>query len=228
MRLELHRRVHHAVQWTTRPTATAAAARRAERSISPQIRAAARLSGAELVGFDARLKSPDSLKRKVATSMEEKPGRTVEKALARINDSVRYTLQWPDARYTRGVTVAATTLADWGNSTVKWSTTWGREKGYKAVNSSWAAPRSGHVFEVQFHTPAGKQAQLRTHKLYEEQRLPSTSPARAQELQREQDRIFAAVPVPEGAAALQPPAEVVARPGTAASGRGAEVTAPVR
>ncbi|MFE9384136.1 hypothetical protein ACFYMO_13065 [Streptomyces sp. NPDC007025] len=111
---------------------------------------------------------------------------------------------------------------------MNWSNAWGREKGYKAVDSAWAAPRSGHVFEVQFHTPAGKQARLRTHKLHEEQRLPSTSPARAQELQREQDRIFAAVPVPEGAVALQPPAEVVARPGTAASGRGAALTAPVR
>ncbi|SER56884.1 hypothetical protein SAMN05421870_102534 [Streptomyces qinglanensis] len=111
---------------------------------------------------------------------------------------------------------------------MKWSNTWGREKGYKAVNSAWTAPRSGHVLEVQFHTPGGKQAQLRTHKLYEEQRLPSTSPARAQELQREQDRIFAAVPVPEGAAALQPPTEVVARPGATVPGRGAEVTAPVR
>ncbi|MFI9206002.1 ATP nucleotide 3'-pyrophosphokinase [Streptomyces sp. NPDC053048] len=183
-------------------------AKRAERSISPQVRAAALLSSAELVGFDHRLKSPDSLKRKVATSMKEHPGQNVNEALSGINDSVRYTLRWPDGRYTEGVTVASRLLSVWGNDSIKWTNTWGRAKGYKAINSGWSAARSGHRFEVQFHTPASKNAQEVTHKLYEEQRLPGTSPERARELQAQQDAIFAAVPVPQGADRLTAPGPV--------------------
>ncbi|MEU4348094.1 ATP nucleotide 3'-pyrophosphokinase [Streptomyces sp. NPDC023838] len=186
-------------------------AKQAERSISPQVRTAALLSGAELIGFDHRLKSADSLKRKVATSLLEHPGQQVNDALAGISDSVRYTLQWPEGHYTEGVTRAASVLSDWGNDTTKWSNTWGRAKGYKAINSGWRAPRSEHLFEVQFHTPASKYAQEATHKLYEEQRLPGTSPERARELQAQQDAIFAAVPVPPGADRLTAPAPLTPR-----------------
>ncbi|MEV5239459.1 ATP nucleotide 3'-pyrophosphokinase [Streptomyces cinnamoneus] len=181
-------------------------ARKAERAISPQVRAAARLSSAELVGFDHRLKSPDSLKRKVATSLKEHQGQGVNEALADIKDSVRYTLQWPDGRYATGVAAASHLLSVWGNDSAKWSNTWDRAKGYKGINSAWKAPFSGHLFEVQFHTPASKNAQEVTHKLYEEQRLPGTTPERARELQEQQDAIFAAVPVPQGAERLSAPA----------------------
>ncbi|GHF67991.1 hypothetical protein GCM10010218_56900 [Streptomyces mashuensis] len=178
----------------------------AERAISPQVRAAAVLSHATLVGFDQRLKSKDSLKRKVATSLREHRGQTVEQALASINDAVRYTFQWQDGQYTAGVTRAASVLAQWGNDSARWKNTWGSKHGYKGINSVWRAPRSGQPFEIQFHTAASKHAQQVTHKLYEEQRLPGTSPARKKELQRKQDAVFAAVPVPAGAARLTAPA----------------------
>ncbi|MGK5732143.1 ATP nucleotide 3'-pyrophosphokinase [Streptomyces sp. URMC 124] len=184
-----------------------ARARSAERMVSPEMQAVARISHANLIGFDHRLKSPDSLKRKVATAMEEVPGQSVEATLARISDSVRYTLQWPDGSYSRGVAIASSALALWGNDSVKWSNTWARKHGYKGINSAWRDPRSGHIFEVQFHTPSSKWAQVATHKLYEEQRLPSTSPERAQELQEQQDAIFASVPVPDGADKLGAPAQ---------------------
>ncbi|KUM99098.1 ATP nucleotide 3'-pyrophosphokinase [Streptomyces yokosukanensis] len=190
-----------------------ARARAAEPSISHEVRAAAVLSKAELVGFDYRLKSPDSLKRKVATDLKEHPERNTDDVLARLGDAVRYTLQWPDGRYVKGVTIASTVLSGWGNDTTKWSNTWGREKGYKGLNTGWRAPGSRQLFEVQFHTPASKFAQEATHKLYEEQRLPSTSPERKKELQHQQDAIFAAVPVPDGAPALSSP---TARPASAA------------
>ncbi|MFE0376448.1 ATP nucleotide 3'-pyrophosphokinase [Streptomyces inhibens] len=189
-----------------------ARARRAERSITPQIRAAARLSHADLIGFDQRLKSPDSLKRKVATSMQESPGQTVDASLGKINDAVRFTLQWPAGRYSQGVDSAAGLLSSWGNDSTRWSNTWNRTAGYKAVNSAWRAPRSHQLFEVQFHTPESKAAQLETHKLYEEQRLPGTPPERVHELQEQQNAIFAAVPVPPGAERLTAPARHLPAP----------------
>ncbi|MCF3175270.1 ATP nucleotide 3'-pyrophosphokinase [Streptomyces sioyaensis] len=189
-----------------------ARARRAERSISPQVRAIARISHAELIGFDQRLKSPDSLKRKVATWMHESPGQSVGTSLGMINDAVRYTLQWPAGKYSQGVHTAAGLLSAWGNDSTRWANTWNRTHGYKAINSAWRAPRSGQLFEVQFHTPQSKAAQLQTHKLYEEQRLPGTPPARVRELREQQNAIFAAVPVPAGAERLTAPAHRVADP----------------
>ncbi|WSJ27653.1 ATP nucleotide 3'-pyrophosphokinase (plasmid) [Streptomyces sp. NBC_01324] len=182
-------------------------AERAERSISPQVRAAAWIAGAEVIGFDNRLKSPDSLKRKVAASLKEHSAQSAEAALATLSDAVRYTLQWRDDQYTDGVTTAAQTLSSWGNDSTKWSNTWGRGQGYKGLNTGWRAPRSGQLFEVQFHTPASKGAQEATHKLYEEQRLPGTSPERKKELQEQQNALFAAVPVPADADRLTAPRE---------------------
>ncbi|MFF7361446.1 ATP nucleotide 3'-pyrophosphokinase [Streptomyces sp. NPDC008125] len=190
-------------------------ARQAERSISVQVRTAAALSGAEIIGFDQRLKSPDSLKRKVATALVQDAGRNIDTVLAGISDAVRYTVQWQDAAYTAGVTDVADTLDSFGNDSTKWSNTWGRTSGYKALNTGWRAPRSGQLFEIQFHTPASKHAQEATHKLYEEQRLPSTSAARKQRLQREQDALFAAVPVPSGAESLAAPGTVRTLPAPA-------------
>ncbi|MEU8972991.1 ATP nucleotide 3'-pyrophosphokinase [Streptomyces monashensis] len=181
-------------------------ARQAEQSISTDVRAAALISGAELVGFDHRLKSPDSLKRKVATSLKDDPGQNVDTVLDRLTDAVRYTLQWPDATYTTGATRASALLSAWGNDSTKWSNTWSRTHGYKGLNTGWRAPRSGQLFEVQFHTPESKHAQEVTHQLYEEQRLPSTTPARKKELQAQQDAVFNAVPVPAGAGRLTAPA----------------------
>ncbi|MEU3909981.1 MULTISPECIES: ATP nucleotide 3'-pyrophosphokinase [unclassified Streptomyces] len=181
-------------------------AKDAEEAISTDVRAAALVTGAELVGFEYRLKSADSLKRKVATSLRERPGQNVDTVLAGLGDAVRYTLQWPDDAYSDGVTTASALLSAWGNDNTKWSDTWGRSSGYKGLNTGWRAPRSGQLFEVQFHTPASKHAQEVTHLLYEEQRLPSTSPARKKELQALQDAEFAAVPVPAGADRLSPPA----------------------
>ncbi|MFI0227603.1 ATP nucleotide 3'-pyrophosphokinase [Streptomyces lydicus] len=188
-----------------------ARARRAERAISPQVRTAAVISHAALIGFDQRLKSPDSLKRKVATKLRENPGQTADQALGTVNDAVRFTLQWPAGKYSQGVTTASGLLAVWGNDSTRWSNTWTRP-GYKGINAAWRAPRSGQLFEVQFHTPESKRAQLETHKLYEEQRLPGTSPERVRELQAQQDAIFAAVPVPAGAEQLTAPARRLPAP----------------
>ncbi|MEU2956826.1 ATP nucleotide 3'-pyrophosphokinase [Streptomyces xanthochromogenes] len=181
-------------------------AREAERSISVDVRTAAVATGAELIGFDHRLKSPDSLKRKVATSLKEQPQQDIDTVLARLSDAVRYTLQWPDETYTHAVTTASALLSAWANDSTKWSNTWGRTAGYKGLNTGWRASGSSQLFEVQFHTPASKHAQEVTHLLYEEQRLPSTGPARKKELQAQQDEVFAAVPVPAGADRLTAPA----------------------
>ncbi|NJP68813.1 ATP nucleotide 3'-pyrophosphokinase [Streptomyces spiramenti] len=177
----------------------------AERRISPQLVRVAELTAAELVGFDNRLKTEDSLKRKVATWLDESPEKSVDAVLGEINDSVRYTLQWEDEDYTEGVADAADLLSAWRNAPVRWSNTWGATGRYQAINSTWREAATAHPYEVQFHTPASRAAATLTHPLYEEERLPSTSPERAAELREQQALIFGAVPVPEGAERLVSP-----------------------
>ncbi|WP_431780505.1 ATP nucleotide 3'-pyrophosphokinase [Streptomyces chumphonensis] len=181
-------------------------AARAEKTITPQLRTVAAWTGAELVGLDQRLKSEDSTKRKIATWLADDPNQTVHEALGDLNDSVRYTFQWEDHAYTEGVRAASHLLVDWGHENVRWANTWKDRSTYQGINAAWKEPMWGHTYEVQFHTPAGKQAATVTHPLYEEQRLPSTSPQRKAELAERQSRIFAAVPVPEGAEELAAPA----------------------
>ncbi|GAA0485208.1 ATP nucleotide 3'-pyrophosphokinase [Streptomyces sp. NPDC046215] len=181
-------------------------AKETEEALSPELRAAARISHATLVGFDDRLESPDALKRKVAAAMKETPGQTADAALAKIGDSVRYTLQWTDGRYTKGVATASTMLASWGNENTEWSNTWGRKESYQGIDATWRDTRSGHSFQVQFHTPASKWARDAARRLSQEQHLPTTPGDRAKELQEHQKAIFASVPVPEAAAGLRAPA----------------------
>lgn len=183
-------------------------AERAEKLITPQIRTAAAWSGAELVGLNHRLKSEDSLKRKVATKLKYDANQSVYEALEAINDSVRYTFRWADEEYTEGTRTAAMTLAAWRHENVRWSNTWKNRNSYKAVNATWRDALTDHKYEIQFHTPASHQAAVDTHPLYEEQRLPGTPPERVTELAAEQGRIFAAVPTPEGAEELAAPMPV--------------------
>ncbi|MFE0046358.1 ATP nucleotide 3'-pyrophosphokinase [Streptomyces albireticuli] len=180
-------------------------AKETEQTVSPELKAVALISRATLVGFDDRLSSAGSVRRKVAALMKRTPGQTVEAALARIEDSIHYTLQWPDGRYTDGVKAASTALMGWDNDSVRWSNSWGRKSGRKAVDSAWRDRRSGHTFAVRFHTPSSRWAQEAARRLQAEGRRPGTQPDRVRELRRQQEAIFTSVPVPEGAERLAAP-----------------------
>ncbi|UQI45043.1 ATP nucleotide 3'-pyrophosphokinase [Streptomyces sp. HU2014] len=181
-------------------------AKETEQAVSPELKSVALISRATLVGFDDRLSSADSVRRKVAALMKRTPGQTVEAALAKIEDSVHYTLQWPDGRYTDGVKAASAALVGWDNDSVRWSNTWGRKNSRKAIDSAWRDRRSGHTFAVRFHTPSSRWAQEAARKLQGERRRPGTQPDRVKELRRQQEAIFTSVPVPEGAERLAAPA----------------------
>ena len=152
-------------------------AKKAEKHISPQVRTVAAWSGAELVGFDHRLKSEDSLKRKIATWLDADRSQTVHEALGDINDSVRFTFQWSDEEYTEGASTAARTLAEFGNTSVRWSNTWKNQTSYKAINTAWSDPMMNHKFEIQLHTVASHQAAVDTHPFTRSSACPVPHPS---------------------------------------------------
>ena len=158
------------------------------------------IPGAKNEGLDFRLKGGDSLKRKVATDMLD-DGKSASQALSGIKDSVRYTVSVDGANYRAGTEQAVQALQAKGYQPVTFKNTWD-SPGYKGINSTWRDPATGQTFEVQFHTPQSFDAKMTTHQLYEEQRLPSTDPLRAAELQIQQSEIFSQVPIPAGAGSI--------------------------
>ncbi|MFI9233856.1 hypothetical protein [Streptomyces rimosus] len=191
-----------------------ARAKKAERTISPQMRSLARKTKATMVGFNERKRSPESVKRSVARDMQNNPSETVDDALDKIYNSVRYILQWPDASYVKGVKDSTKMLAKWKNANLRWSNTWARARGYKGINTAWRANNSGHPYELQFHTPKSQAAQKRSSRLYEEAHHPRTTGSRRAQLQTQMNRNYASVPCPAGAQLLSAPRRrAMVRPG---------------
>ncbi|MEU7157629.1 hypothetical protein [Streptomyces chrestomyceticus] len=182
-----------------------ARARKAERTISPQVRSIARRTKATVVSFDERLRQPESVKRAVARTMQGDPTMTAEDALGRINNSVRYILQWPDRSYVKGVQDTTKLLAGWKNANLRWSNTWARPRGFKAISSSWRANDSGHPYELQFHTPKSRAAQRQIRPLYVEAHRSRTTSQRRAQIQGQINRIYATVPCPAGSQLLNGP-----------------------
>ena len=178
----------------------AAEAMRSEPSISGSLRSIVDgLPTSELEGFSARLKGFDSLARKTATDMGEDLG--AANALADINDSIRYTVMTPGDDFAGAANHVADSLSGQGFENVSFKNTFGSSD-YQGINTNWRDPATGRSFEVQFHTPESFAAKTETHILYEEQRLPGTSPERVAELKALQAEIFGTVPTPSGATSV--------------------------
>ncbi len=156
---------------------------------------------AEMVGLDYALKSADSLKRKVSTALFHAPDISIVDSLARIRDSVRYTVRISVDTYSRAVRDTMASLESNGFERLDFKNRWGND-GYQGVNSTWRDQVSGRVFEIQFHTADSFDAKMVTHGLYEQARLPGASEVRRSALDVEQNEIFSRVPVPSGAVDL--------------------------
>ena len=113
-------------------------------------------------------------------------------------------MQSPEGSYTMNTQQTIDRLIADGYGPVKFKNTWG-QPGYQGINSFWRDPTTGQTFEIQFHTPESFGAKMQTHPLYEEERLPGTSPERAGELQQNQKHIFDSVPRPGDSSTISLP-----------------------
>ena len=78
-------------------------AKREEEKISPALRAIeSHDPDRHLIGFDFRLKGRDRIKEKVYDKMEELFC-SAEEAVSVVSDTIRYTFQYRETRYTQGV-----------------------------------------------------------------------------------------------------------------------------
>jgi hypothetical protein len=167
--------------------------------ISPAMREVeSRDTDRRLVGLDKCLKGHDRIKEKVCDKMEEF-GFSVEEAISEVSDTIRFTFQYPEARYTQGVWAEITRLTNQGFEQDTRKNSWTEEQ-YKGINSQWIEPESGQRFEVQFHTRISLEAKELTHKAYERLRTGQPDEFEKMVLRAFQAKVSGEVPVPPGAA----------------------------
>jgi len=150
-----------------------------------------------LVGFEHRLKGRDRIKEKVIAFVNDLTISSDE-AVSLVHDAIRYTFQYKETSYTRGVQTDIGRLKGQGFELEKLKNFWSDEQ-YKAINSQWIDPDSGQRFEVQFHTRISFEAKQLTHGAYERLRTQQADTFEELVLEAFQKKVTGEVPVPPGA-----------------------------
>ena len=151
---------------------------------------------ARLVGLEHRIKSEESLARKIlsdAHDMEVSP----EEAAALIGDVLRYTLCIDEDQYVPTVDKTMKTFEGKHISVLKFKNRWGGE-GYKGINTNLKT-EDGFIFELQLHTPASFEAKEAEHANYEIVRSETATEEEKRAAEEYSKQIYAQVPIPEGA-----------------------------
>jgi hypothetical protein len=173
-------------------------ATREEERISPAMRS---VEGQDpdrhLIGFEHRLKGHDRIKEKVCDKMEELFC-SAEEAVSVVSDTIRYTFQYREARYTEGVWTDLERLEEKGFQLHTLKNSWSHDQ-YKGINTQWIEPDTGQRFEVQFHTRVSFEAKQLTHDAYERLRTKQADKFEQMVLEAFQAKVTAEVPVPPGA-----------------------------
>jgi YD repeat-containing protein len=182
-------------------TAEEAAARQqlaAMAKIEPQVTKTlsqvAEANNGEMIGLEYRLKSVESLARKLT----DQPGIPV-------NDALRYTMSFDEASFTAGTKAAMSAMQEQGYQLTVLRNTFKDGQPYKGINTTYLTPE-GEMFELQFHTPTSfKMKDVINHPLYEQQRvLPRTDPAWT-DLRNQMIENSASVPIPPAASSIKKP-----------------------
>lgn len=167
---------------------------RAEPNISSAVRSIVEANEGELARFATRLKTLNSLDRKVQNLMALF-GDDPTDIVAGIGDLLRYTALVAETGYWARGTRIINALIRAGFRPAKLSPGWKR-KGYRGRNCTFISP-TGVEFEIQFHTRASMEATEQSHPYYGEARDTATPSERREELERLMDEIFDLVPEPD-------------------------------
>lgn len=150
-----------------------------------------------LVGLKDCRKGRDRIKEKIYDDINFLR-RSPEEAVSLVSDTIRFTFQYPEARYTQGVWADIGRLEEQGFEQRTRKNFWSKDE-YKGINSQWIEPESGQRFEVQFHTRISFEAKQLTHDAYEILRAKKADKLEELVLDAFQKKVSADVPVPPGA-----------------------------
>jgi hypothetical protein len=188
--------------------------KRSEPAVSKDLQTVAKQTGGEMVGFEYRFKSEESLTRKINDStarettillrkgIEQKDAfsTALNKQTNKINDALRYTISFTAENYKAGYETTINSLREKGYKIDGAWNAWldagtSRDSGYRGINVTVISP-SGQKFELQFHTPESFKMKMETHELYEEKRLNTTSFERKNEITKIMVEKAKTVPIP--------------------------------
>ena len=158
---------------------------------------------AQLLGLDCRLKSEDSLARKIESDADTRHI-SMDQAAPGIHDIPRYTLAIDHDRYQETVPTVLSALEQSGYTVEKFNNAWGG-KYYQGVNVQLTSP-DGVPVELQLHTPQSFAIKQASHGVYEIRRDPSTSEEEKAKATRLSLAYNAQVRMPQGADTLAWPA----------------------
>ncbi len=171
---------------------------REQQKITPAMRAIeSQDPDRQLIGLKHRLKGRDRIKEKVQDAINLLR-RSPDQAISRVPDTIRYTFQYRETQYTRGVWADIGRLNEQGFTLHSLWNAWSKDQ-YKGINSQWIDPDSGQRFEVQFHTRISFEAKQLTHDAYERLRTKRADIFEELVLEAFQKKVSADVPIPSGA-----------------------------
>ncbi len=168
-------------------------AAKVEPALTKAMTAVAVSQGNTMAGLDFKLKSQDSLARKIATDAMAQ-NITPQHAAASISDAVRYTMVAKPANYTSSAMATVQQLRGEGY-TLQVKNYWQKGDAYQGLNIAAKSP-SGTKFELQIHTQRSFESKNTVvHPLYDKYRS-STDMSTKVKLWNQMTSIADALPVP--------------------------------
>ena len=182
-----------------------AQAAEAEPAVTACLQRAVKAQGGRLEGLDSKLKSVESLSRKLSNRSDQNvlsetdPSAAVQFEARKVNDVLRYSIVSDAAKYLATKDAVFSDLTSKGYvKQYEWNAWHDDRTPYRGINSTWRTP-DGQLFEVQLHTPRSHAANDETHGHYEEYRAADTSPERRADLDAViRDHYHSTVPFPKG------------------------------
>lgn len=170
-----------------------------EPKISRDVTDSIKSSGASIYGYEHRLKTEESLSRKIKKDSEEK-NISLDEAAKGINDSIRYTSLSKDSDFVSSYNKVKQSLAEKGYTETKCKNYFDLYRQGKASHKQITCvyeDKDGNKFEIQFQTPSSIKAKEAKTPLYEEVRSSNVTPERKQELIRQMDDLAKTVKDPK-------------------------------
>ena len=160
-----------------------------EPHITDVVQNATNASGGKLDGLEFRIKTPESYTRKINTDVSElmkykgmNKDEAIQYAILHTYDTVRYTNVSDASRFLQNYNQMIVNLEKSGYNVVRVKNTLADNSAfYRGINTV-IETQDDFKFELQFHTPESLELKNKTHVLYEERRLTSTSVERRKEL----------------------------------------------
>lgn len=152
----------------------------------------------ELFGLDYRIKTKESLIRKIISDSKEK-AIPIKETTNQINDILRYTMINDDESFTYKYFKIIEKMKEKGYNTIRVKNTFVDGVTYKGINTL-VQTKSGDIFELQFHTPESiKVKEDDLHKIYEKQRLLNKNKDKKKwdSLTEEMIQISNTIPIPK-------------------------------